>query len=116
MDRSTTIDNASTDETPALFASDAEFDDPLIHYIRLAKNLGVAGGFKEGMRRAAEAGNDWCWIMDDDVIPEQDALQGLLDAHSYLASKDIAPSYLASCVYGPHGEVMNVIIERFTWW
>lgn len=114
MDRSTTIDNASTDETPALFASDAEFDDPLIHYIRLAKNLGGAGGFKEGMRRAAEAGNDWCWIMDDDVIPEQDALQGLLDAHSYLASKDIAPSYLASCVYGPHGEVMNVIIERFT--
>ena len=60
------IDNASTDETPALFASDAEFDDPLIHYIRLAKNLGGAGGFKEGMRRAAEAGNDWCWIMDDD--------------------------------------------------
>jgi polyhydroxyalkanoate synthesis regulator phasin len=116
VDRSTTIDNASTDETPALFASDAEFDDPLIHYIRLAKNLGGAGGFKEGMRRAAEAGNDWCWIMDDDVIPEQDALQGLLDAHSYLASKDIAPSYLASCVYGPHGEVMNVIIERFTWW
>ena len=39
MDRSTTIDNASTDETSALFASDAEFDDPLIHYIRLAKNL-----------------------------------------------------------------------------
>lgn len=108
MDRSTTIDNASTDETPALFASDAEFDDPLIHYIRLAKNPGGAGGFKEGMRRAAEAGNDWCWIMDDDVIPEQDAPQGLLDAHSYLASKDIAPSYLASCVYGPHGEVMNV--------
>lgn len=37
-------------------------------YAPQAQNSGGAGGFAEGMRLAYEAGADWFWLMDDDVV------------------------------------------------
>ena len=102
------IDNASTDETSQLFQSGAAYDRQAITYRRLDHNAGGAGGFKEGMRIALEMHCDWCWIMDDDVVPSPNALEKLLDACSYLAQCNIRPSFVASHVSGEHGEVMNV--------
>lgn len=42
------------------------------------ENLGGAGGFHTGIKRAYESGYDWIWVMDDDVEPFTDCLENLL--------------------------------------
>jgi GT2 family glycosyltransferase len=69
------VDNASTDGTAGMIA--AEFPD--LQYLRLADNLGGAGGFNAGMWRACQDGHDWIWIMDDDCRPAEDCLELLLN-------------------------------------
>ena len=49
-----------------------------VHYVRMPENAGGAGGFAEGMERAAAAGFDWLWLMDDDVLAAPDALDVLV--------------------------------------
>lgn len=51
---------------------------------RIAENAGSAGGFHAGMRWAVEAGYDGIWIMDDDCLPNADALEKLLEADELL--------------------------------
>jgi GT2 family glycosyltransferase len=46
----------------------------------MEKNLGGAGGFNYGIKHAIKTGHDWVWIMDDDVIPKENALLELLNA------------------------------------
>lgn len=56
----------------------AEFRN--IEVLWLNDNLGGAGGFENGMRRAKEAYDpDWYWIMDDDAYPRPDTLEKLLE-------------------------------------
>ena len=47
-------------------------------------NIGGAGGFNYGMRWAVEAGYEYLWVMDDDCLPEPDALEKLLEADKVL--------------------------------
>lgn len=49
-----------------------------ILYFDLGYNSGGAGGFSWGIRKAAEAGYDYMWLMDDDCIPADDALEHFL--------------------------------------
>ena len=42
------------------------------------ENLGGAGGFYAGLKYVAEHNFDYCWLMDDDVICNPDALEELL--------------------------------------
>lgn len=97
------IDNASTDGTGDLVRS--EYSDGLVDYVLMDSNTGGAGGFCEGLRIARERDCGWIWLMDDDTIPKEDALEKLL-----AAVKDIGEdvSFVSSCVYGPGGEFMNV--------
>ena len=67
------VDNASTDGTDQWLAS-----QPDLHYRNTGSNLGGAGGFNFGMRWAVEAGYDYVWVMDDDTLPQPDALEKLL--------------------------------------
>ncbi len=87
------IDNASTDGTPELLFKNRYIDyiPPMdllepheltsnknqfpIHYVRMHKNIGGAGGFHEGLKRAYEQGYDWFWLMDDDGIPSPNCLE-----------------------------------------
>ncbi len=41
-------------------------------------NLGGAGGFHTGLKTAYEKKYDWIWVMDDDGLPERNALEELL--------------------------------------
>ncbi len=99
------IDNASTDGTPEFLIekgfvdkviyNDKEiveavkyipitnFSDRVveIHYVRLNENTGGAGGFYEAIKRAYEKGYEWLWLMDDDTIPDKNALKELLSAY-----------------------------------
>ena len=73
------VDNASTDGTANWLAS-----HPDLHYRNTGSNLGGAGGFNHGMRWAVEADYDYVWVMDDDTLPQSDALEKLLEADSVL--------------------------------
>lgn len=72
------IDNASTDGTPSMIKE--EFDRPEVKYFNTGANLGGAGGFQYGVREAMRCDYEYVWIMDDDTVPEKDALCKLLDA------------------------------------
>src|SRR3954454_14330220 len=76
VDRVVVIDNASTDGTADLVRD--EFPDADL--LRLEENAGGAGGFHEGMRRAAAQGFDWMWLMDDETIASETGLEELLRA------------------------------------
>ncbi|MBE2899513.1 family 2 glycosyl transferase [Methanothermobacter thermautotrophicus] len=88
------IDNASTDGTPQLLqeqgyikTQESEMtkienlhDGRLIKvvYVRMKENVGGAGGFHEGVKRAFHDRYDWIWLMDDDAEPLPDTLKKLL--------------------------------------
>jgi rhamnopyranosyl-N-acetylglucosaminyl-diphospho-decaprenol beta-1,3/1,4-galactofuranosyltransferase len=70
------VDNASTDGTAA--AVRAHY--PAATLAELAHNTGGAGGFACGTAMALAGAADLIWFMDDDTVPEPDALQVLLSA------------------------------------
>ena len=78
------IDNASTDGTGEMLLPWAE--EGRINYRNTGKNLGGAGGFQYGVREAARAGYRYLWLMDDDTVPETDALEELMNAANRLDS------------------------------
>lgn len=96
------IDNASTDNTQE--AVTESFSDSKIEYIRLDKNTGGAGGFYKGFVTAQNYNYDYLWIMDDDCIPKQNCLDELLTGFKNAAEA----SFIASSIYGPNNEFMNV--------
>lgn len=76
------VDNASDDGT------DLELkpliDEGKIFYLNPGRNLGGAGGFEKGVKWAVDAGYDYMWLMDDDCIPEKNALLEFKKAHNKL--------------------------------
>lgn len=87
------IDNCSTDGTREFL--DSFSPDPQMEIIHLPENKGGAWGFYEGIKQAVLAGCDYVWIMDDDTIPTNNALEELakglsLSAHiGFVCSKVI---------------------------
>ena len=73
------VDNASTDGTAQWLSTQKD-----LHCRNTGSNLGGAGGFNRGMRWAVEAGYDYIWVMDDDTLPQPDALEKLLEADGIL--------------------------------
>ncbi len=72
------IDNASTDGTKE--ALQALIDEEAIIYENTGSNLGGAGGFNYGIKRAVQRGYEYLWIMDDDTIAHTDTLDKLFKA------------------------------------
>ena len=75
------VDNNSSDGTGELirqYISEHEDKGARILYHNLGYNSGGAGGFCFGLRKAAESGYDFMWLMDDDCIPAPDALEQFL--------------------------------------
>lgn len=101
------IDNASTDGTADALAPMAA--DGVIRYYNTGANLGGAGGFNYGMRVAVEAGYDYLWIMDDDCIPDEGALEALLQADRAL---DGRYGFLSSIAYWKDGTPCNMNIQK----
>ncbi len=99
------VDNASTDGTEEFLKEHGVLGKSKIVYKKLSSNTGGAGGFNEGMRIAHSLNPDWVWIMDDDVIPEKDCLEELLNAKKII-KEDV--SFLASSIRNADGKAMNV--------
>lgn len=58
------VDNASQPATHEMLAH-----YPAVDCLRLARNVGGAGGFRAGIQRALDEGAEWLWLMDDDGRP-----------------------------------------------
>ena len=69
------VDNASTDGTQAMLAQDY----PQLEVLNLPDNMGGAGGFHAGFKRAAEIDCNLIWVMDDDALPSEGACKALAD-------------------------------------
>ena len=76
------VDNDSQDGTGEAVRKFLE--KPGFHYFNTHENLGGAGGFHYGITKANELGYDYVWLMDDDAIPEPDALEEILKATEQL--------------------------------
>ena len=87
------VDNASTDDTPAVLDRLAgELDTPL-RVVRLPTNTGGAGGFRAGLAAALETDAELFWLMDDDGQPPPDCLAALLqhtDDHDFIGPAVVA--------------------------
>ena len=68
------IDNGSTNESVA--AIRAAYPDILIQEI--PSNLGFAGGSNVGIRYALAHGADYVWLLNNDTVPDPDALSALV--------------------------------------
>lgn len=97
------VDNASTDGTAEALSSYRK--NRRIYYCNTGRNLGGAGGFSFGMREAVQRGYEGIWAMDDDALPEPDALSKLLDADAKLAGNY---GFLCSAVYWKDGSLCRM--------
>lgn len=75
VDEILVVNNGSTDSTMEMLAE--EF--PTVSVLNLKENVGGAGGFYEGMKRAYERDFDWIWVMDDDGRAAPDCLEKLFE-------------------------------------
>lgn len=99
------IDNNSDDGTGDRLRDGGYRDNGKVEYHRLGNNTGGAGGFHAGLRRVVKSDAQFAWIMDDDVIPEPDALMELIKARGRI---DGPAGFIASAVRGEKGEALNV--------
>jgi rhamnopyranosyl-N-acetylglucosaminyl-diphospho-decaprenol beta-1,3/1,4-galactofuranosyltransferase len=52
-----------------------------MHLYTSKENLGSAGGFSLGMKKAYDEGAEWIWLHDEDDYPEVDCLEKLLSSN-----------------------------------
>ena len=96
------INNGSTDGTKEYL--DSQSDLHVVHQ----ENVGGAGGFHTGTKYATEHGYDFAWVMDDDVIPQPDALERLIEDYDYLKEQGEDVGFICSCVKSTDGHIANV--------
>jgi len=91
------VDNASADGTAAAVRTHY----PSAQLAELAHNTGGAGGFAYGMALALAGDGDLIWLMDDDTVPEPDALRAMLEARQVHPGRP--PALVASRVLWTDG-------------
>lgn len=74
VDRILVVDNASDEPTTRLLGGRTG-----VEVLRLTSNLGGAGGFATGVEHALDSATEWLWLMDDDCLPNEDALAAMLE-------------------------------------
>jgi rhamnopyranosyl-N-acetylglucosaminyl-diphospho-decaprenol beta-1,3/1,4-galactofuranosyltransferase len=94
-DRILIVDNASTDGTYSRLRDEGWLSHSQIEWLGLPENTGGAGGFSTGLMAAVGHGADWVWMMDDDALPEPDALAKLT-----ARSMNPANLYASTAVHG----------------
>ena len=103
------IDNASSDGTEAALRPLIEAQK--VRYYNTGANLGGAGGFQYGIRKAVELGYDDLWIMDDDCMPSQTALSALRSAAAELGDRF---GFLSSKALWQDGSICRMNVQRRT--
>ncbi len=110
LDEIIVVNNGSTDDTAAWLS-----EQPSLSVITQA-NLGGAGGFFTGVKAACERGHDWIWCMDDDTVPNPDALERFVEN---VAFRNPETGYLSSLVLWTDGSphLMNIplLVNHAKW-
>ncbi len=104
------IDNASTDGTEKLFN---DVEDSNVKYYNTGANLGGAGGFSFGIKKAVESGYDYLWILDDDTMPTPTAVEVLLRKDKEL---DGEYGFLSSKALWKDDSICTMNIQKQTKW
>ena len=105
------VDNASEDDTAHMLALVAQSYPVPLRVLRMERNLGGAGGFHRGVRDAYVNGHDAVWLMDDDTLPQAEALEFLeRDLQQFETAHRQQPGFICSTVLWRDGQfcVMNV--------
>lgn len=102
------IDNASTDGTNEAFSLSKD-----VIYLNTGSNLGGAGGFNFGIKKAVELGYEYLWILDDDTMPEPAALEELLNKSRKI---DGDFGFLSSKVIWKDNNICTMNIQKETKW
>lgn len=96
------MNNGCTDGTTEWLAEQSyttfRFDD----------NQGCSAGFAHGIKKAYELGAAWIWLMDDDTIPQPQALEQLEAALINLQLYHPQIGYLASEVLWTDGSIHSM--------
>ena len=101
------VDNASTDGTADFVR--CQYNVPEVLYMNTGANLGGAGGFQYGVKKAVLMGYDYVWLMDDDTLPEKTALNRLLEVNRELNGKW---GFLSSVAYWTDGSICRMNIQK----
>lgn len=72
IDKIYVIDNCSSDGTYEFLRDQGLMNNPNFIYVKTESNIGGAGGFYLGTKRAYEDGADWIILMDDDGRTENE--------------------------------------------
>lgn len=100
------VDNASTDGTYDYIKD--ELNENVL-YFNTGVNLGGAGGFNFGIKKAVQLGCDYVWIMDDDCIVQEESLTELV---KFAKDKQDNFGFLSSKVLWTDGTLCNMNIQR----
>jgi len=65
------------------------------------KNAGSAGGFSKCIQYSIHRGHDWTWIFDDDAIPDNYALEHLVECKYFL---EPTTGFISSRIENPKGQ------------
>ena len=110
------VDNGSSDGTDEMVREIISRDGDTnnhgqIIYENLHYNSGGAGGFHYGMKSAVSEGYDYLWLMDDDSIPSDTALEELLKYNEILHGEY---GFLTSKVLWTDGHPCHMNVPRKT--
>jgi len=107
------VNNNSTDDTKEYLES---IKSELITPVHLEENLGGAGGFYHGIKKAYNEEADWVWIMDDDTIATPTALEKLVNSPMFEPKPMFEQiGFLASQVDWTNGERCRMNIPSLSW-
>jgi len=109
------VDNASTDNTREWsldLISDNSINNVKVIYENTGANIGGAGGFNYGMKRAVELGYDYVWIMDDDAVPMSNTLSELMKKSDFLTAQNSTYGFLSSVVYWTDNNLCTMNRQR----
>lgn len=110
------VNNGSTDSTELWLRQQTDLD------FVTQKNTGSGGGFNTGIQLAYQQNFDWVWLMDDDGLPREDALENLLEGaeekiclrNCAVINKEDRKSFVwKTGGYATIGEVNEEIIQNY---